>query len=177
MIDTRAVRLSAAMKNLLGGIVIGALATSLAMGVGYLLYDDSTVLPNIPRDVGNDRRSGVMDLICELQLDLDGQLALGINANEPARIAMAQIDFEKSSGWYAGRLAIAEGRGGNLTVQGDRLIVSRPAMINRFGTVINREEFVVDRSSGDFVQTISTQDGRNIKLIRGTCAKVIKPPF
>jgi hypothetical protein len=177
MIDTHAVRLSAAMKNLLGGIVIGALATSLAMGVGYLLYDDSTVLPNIPRDVGNDRRVGVMDLICELQLDLDGQLALGINANEPARIAMAQIDFEKASGWYAGRLAISEGRGGNLTVQGDRLIVSRPAMINRFGTVINREEFVVDRSNGDFVQTISTQDGRNIKLIRGTCAKVIKPPF
>ncbi len=165
------------MKNLLGGIVIGALATSIALSAGYLLFDDSTVLPNIPRDVGNDRRAGVMDLICELQLDLDGQLALGINANEPARIAMAQIDFEKNSGWYAGRLAISEGRAGNLTVKGSQLIVTRPAMINRFGTVINREDFVIDRSTGDFVQTIGTQDGRNIKLIRGTCAKVIKPPF
>lgn len=177
MIDLSAVRFNAAMKNLLGGIVIGALVTSLAIGLGTLLSDDTTVLPNIPRDVGNDRRAGVLDLICELQLDLDGQLALGINANEPARIAMAQIDFEKNSGWYAGRLAISEGRAGNLTVKGSMLIVTRPAMINRFGTVINREDFTIDRSTGEFVQTLGIQDGRNIKLIRGTCAKVIKPPF
>jgi hypothetical protein len=38
---------------------------------------------------------GVMDLICELELDLDGQLALGIKESEPSRITMAQIDFEK----------------------------------------------------------------------------------
>jgi len=177
MIDVRFIPFSAAMKNLLGGIVIGVFASVLAIGVGHLLSDDTTVLPNIPRDVGNDRRPGVMDLICELQLDLDGQLALGISANEPARIAMAQIDFEKKSGWYAGRLAISEGRAGNLTVKGNQLIVTRPAMINRFGTVINREDFVIDRASGDFVQTLGLQDGRNIKLIRGTCAKVIKPPF
>lgn len=165
------------MKNLLGGIVIGALVASLAFGVGLLMSDNSTVLPDIPRQTGNERRAGVMDLICELQLDLDGQLALGINANEPPRIAMAQIDFDRSSGWYAGRLAISEGRAGNLTVKGNRLIVSRPAMINRFGTVINREDFVIDRTTGEFSQVLGIQDGRNIKLIRGTCAKVNKPPF
>jgi len=164
------------MKKLLGGIVIGVLLTVSAYGLVQMFTDESSA-PDIPQDILAQRRTGIMDLICELQLDLDGQLALGINANEPARISMAQIDFDKKSGWYQGRLSISEGRAGNLTVSGTRLIVSRPAMFQRFGVTISREEFVIDRSNGSFMQTISTQDGRNINLIRGTCAKVDKPPF
>lgn len=120
---------------------------------------------------------GVMDLICELTMDLDGQIALGITANEPSRITMAQVDFEKSTGWYQGKIAISESRGGTLSVVGSKLLVSRPAMFQRFGVMINREEFSVDRKTGNFEQSISTQDGRTIKLIKGTCAQVIKPPF
>lgn len=164
------------MKKLLGGIVIGVLLTMSVYGLVQVFTDESSA-PDIPQDILAQRRTGIMDLICELQLDLDGQLALGINANEPARISMAQIDFDKKSGWYQGRLSISEGRAGNLTVNGTRLIVSRPAMFQRFGVTISREEFVIDRSNGSFMQTISTQDGRNINLIRGTCAKVDKPPF
>ncbi len=165
------------MKQLIVGIVAGALMMAGVIGLGYLILDDSSALPDIPQDTGLARRTGVMDLICELQLDLDGQLALGINANEPSRMSLVQIDFDKASGWYQGRLSISEGRAGALTVSGSKLIVSRPAMFQRFGVTINREEFVIDRSSGAFTQTISIQDGRNISLIRGTCAKVIKPPF
>ena len=164
------------MKKLIGGIVIGVLLTVSVYGLFHMVTDESSA-PEIPQDILVQRRTGMLDLICELQLDLDGQLALGISANEPSRISMAQIDFDKKSGWYQGRLSISEGRAGNLTVSGSRLIVSRPAMFQRFGVTISKEEFVVDRSSGAFTQTISTQDGRNINLIRGTCAKVDKPPF
>lgn len=164
------------MNKLLGGIVIGALLTASVYGLVNMMLDESSA-PEIPQDILAQRRTGMIDLICELQLDLDGQLALGINANEPARMSLAQIDFDRKSGWYQGRLSISEGRAGNLTVVGPRLIVSRPAMFQRFGVTISKEEFVIDRSNGSFTQSISTQDGRNITLIRGACAQVIKPPF
>lgn len=177
MIGTEPLCLNATMKQLIVGIVSGALLMAGVLGVGYLVLDESSALPDIPQDTGMSRRTGVMDLICELQLDLDGQVALGIKVNEPSRMSLAQIDFEKTSGWYDGVLSISEGRAGTLTVSGSKLIVSRPAMFQRFGVTINREEFVIDRSSGAFTQTIGVTDGRTINLIRGTCAKVIKPPF
>ena len=118
-----------------------------------------------------------MDLICELELDLDGQLALGIKENEPSRISMAQIDFEQKSGWYQGRIAISESRAGTLTLMGTRLKIYRPAMFQRFGVMITGEEFVIDRKTGSFAQSLSLQDGRTVTLIKGTCAKVHKPPF
>ena len=76
------------MNKLLGGIVIGALLTASVYGLVHMVMDDSSA-PEIPQDILAQRRSGMMDLICELQLDLDGQLALGINANEPARMSPA----------------------------------------------------------------------------------------
>jgi hypothetical protein len=90
---------------------------------------------------------------------------------------MAQIDFEKKSGWYQGRIAISESRAGTLSLMGTRLKIYRPAMFQRFGVMITGEEFVIDRKTGSFSQSLSLQDGRNIRLIKGTCAKVIKPPF
>jgi hypothetical protein len=120
---------------------------------------------------------GVLDMICELSLDLDGQIALGITVDEPSRITMAQVDFGKSTGWYQGKIAISESRGGNLSVVGSKLLVSRPAMFQRFGVMISREEFTIDRKTGSFEQSISTSAGKTIKLIKGTCAQVIKPPF
>jgi hypothetical protein len=171
--------LNTPMKKLLTGIAIGAVAASTLIGLGYVLVSSSdSDLPNIPQDTGQSRRgSGIVDMICELQLDLDGQLALGINANEPRRIALAQVDFDKQSGWYQGTIAISEGRAGSLTIKGPKLIVTRPAMFQRFGTMIKQEEFSIDRSTGAFVQTLTVGDGKVIPLIRGTCAKVDKPPF
>ena len=162
------------MKTFLSGAGAGAALVGALWGVMVAMSPD----PQIPASLLETRNNkGVMDLICELNLDLDGQLALGITGAEPARMSMAQIDFSKSSGWYQGRIAISEGRAGNLSVQGNRLVVSRPAMFQRFGVMISREEFVIDRSTGAFTQTLSTQDGRNVVLIKGTCAQVHKPPF
>ncbi len=162
------------LKTFLSGTAAGALLMAGIWAVTTAMAPE-TGEPSSLRDTRSNK--GVMDLICELSLDLDGQLALGITGAEPPRMSMAQVDFGKSSGWYQGRIAISEGRAGNLTVQGNRLVVSRPAMFQRFGVMVSREEFVVDRSNGAFTQSISTQDGRTITLIKGTCAQVHKPPF
>ncbi len=169
------------MKNLIIGVVIGILAAAGAWGVSLLFSKDAkspadpeAALAAPTRVASNDK---VVDLICELHLDLDGQMALGIQGNEPSRITLAQIDMTKSAGWYQGRISISESRAGNLTMQGNKFVVTRPAMFQRFGTTISQEQFTVDRTTGEFVQSLTVQDGRVIKLIKGTCAKVTKPPF
>lgn len=167
------------MKQILSGIAIGTLVSAASFGLYIALFADGGVLPDTPavRSERSRPSAGVMDLICELKLDNKGLVELGISINEPAHVVIAQIDFDKFSGWYQGTLAIAEGRAGSLSVQGKRLKVSRPAMFQRFGVTITGEEFVVDRSNGDFESSISLKDGRNVTLIRGSCAAVDKPPF
>jgi hypothetical protein len=164
------------LKNTAIGIAIGLLVMGGIWGLVHLM-DDKRPEPDLVAQSMPGANKGVMDLICELELDLDGQLALGIKENEPSRITMAQIDFEKNSGWYQGRIAISESRAGTLSLMGTRLKIYRPAMFQRFGVMITGEEFVVDRKTGSFVQSLSLKDGRTVKLIKGTCAKVIKPPF
>jgi hypothetical protein len=166
------------LKNTAIGIAIGILVMGGVWGLVHVLGNPSAPSTEVAME---DRmpggNKGVMDLICELELDLDGQLALGIKENEPSRITMAQVDFEKKSGWYQGKIAISESRAGTLTLMGTRLKIYRPAMFQRFGVMISGEEFVVDRKTGSFVQSLSLNDGRTVKLIKGTCAQVIKPPF
>ena len=164
------------LKNTAIGIAIGLLVMGGIWGLVHLLWENRPESDLITESLPGDSK-GVMDLICELELDLDGQLALGIKENEPSRIAMAQIDLEKKSGWYQGKIAISESRSGTLQLMGTRLKIYRPAMFQRFGVMITGEEFVVDRKTGSFVQSLSLSDGRNVKLIKGTCTKVIKPPF
>jgi hypothetical protein len=164
------------LKNTAIGIAIGLLVMGGIWGLVHLM-DDKRPAPDLVAESMPGANKGVMDLICELELDLDGQLALGIKENEPSRITMAQIDFEKNSGWYQGKIAISESRAGTLTLMGTRMKIYRPAMFQRFGVMITGEEFVVDRKTGSFVQSLTLKDGRTVKLIKGTCAKVIKPPF
>jgi hypothetical protein len=164
------------LKNIAIGIAIGLMVMGGIWGLVHLM-GESRPEPELIAESLPGASKGVMDLICELELDLDGQLALGIKENEPSRITMAQIDFDKKSGWYQGTIAISESRSGTLQLVGTRLKIYRPAMFQRFGTMITGEEFVLDRKTGSFVQSLSLKDGRNVKLIKGTCAKVIKPPF
>lgn len=163
-------------KNTSIGIAVGLLLMGGVWGLVHMM-GDSAPSPDLEAAGMPGGNKGVIDLICELELDLDGQLTLGIKENEPSRITMAQVDFEKNSGWYQGKIAISESRAGTLSVVGSRLKVTRPAMFQRFGVMISGEEFVVDRKTGSFVQSLNLNDGRTVKLIKGTCAKVIKPPF
>ncbi|MCE2782425.1 hypothetical protein [Limnohabitans sp.] len=166
------------LKFIAIGASVGALAMGGVWGLVHLMGEpsgasaDSKMAALTP---GSNK--GVMDLICELELDLNGQLKLGITDKEPSRITMAQIDFEKNSGWYQGKIAISESRSGTLQVMGTRLKVTRPAMFQRFGVMISGEEFVIDRKTGRFVQTLTLSDGQVVTLITGTCAQVTKPPF
>jgi hypothetical protein len=164
------------MKKILGGMAMGAALVGGVWGLMSLLgpNNPSTSAVDVSKPGSN---KGVLDMICELSLDLDGQIALGITADEPSRMTIAQVDFSKSTGWYQGKIAISESRGGTLSVVGSKLMVSRPALFQRFGVMINREEFTIDRKTGSFEQSISTQGGKTIRLIKGTCAQVIKPPF
>lgn len=164
------------LKHTAIGIAIGLLVMGGIWGVVHLMTPNSSAIELAGTSLpGNNK--GVMDLICELELDLDGQLTLGIKENEPSRITMAQVDFEQKSGWYQGKIAISESRAGTLTLMGTRLKIYRPAMFQRFGVMITGEEFVVDRKTGSFTQSLNLNDGRSVKLIKGTCAQVIKPPF
>lgn len=164
------------LKNIAIGIAIGLMVMGGIWGLVHLM-GESRPEPELIAESLPGASKGVMDLICELDLDLDGQLALGIKENEPSRITMAQIDFDKKSGWYQGTISISESRSGTLQLMGTRLKIYRPALFQRFGVMITGEEFVLDRKTGSFVQSLSLKDGRNVKLIKGTCAKVIKPPF
>ncbi|MFY8102497.1 MAG: hypothetical protein ACOVK6_00215 [Ramlibacter sp.] len=171
------------MKNLIIGIVVGALVAAGGILGMQQLFSSQARPVNMPAPAGraggsgSGASTGVIDLICELHLDIEGQLALGIQGNEPPRITMAQVDVDKRAGWYQGKLSISESRAGTLTVQGNKFVVTRPAMFQRFGVSINKEEFTVDRTTGAFEQSLGITDGRTVKLIKGTCAKVIKPPF
>ena len=166
------------LKFIAIGASVGALVMGGVWGLVHVMGEPSG--PSADSQMATltpGANKGVMDLICELELDLNGQLKLGITDKEPSRITMAQIDFEKNSGWYQGKIAISESRAGTLNLMGTRMKIYRPAMFQRFGVMITGEEFVVDRKTGSFVQSLTLKDGRNVKLIKGTCAKVIKPPF
>lgn len=171
------------MKNLIIGIVVGAVVAGGGVLGMQQLFSNQARPVEVPSpaartgSAGSGASSGVIDLICELHLDIEGQLALGIQGNEPPRVTMAQVDLDKRAGWYQGKLSISESRAGSLTVQGNKFVVTRPAMFQRFGVSINKEEFTVDRTTGAFEQSLGITDGRTVKLIKGTCAKVIKAPF
>ena len=166
------------MKSFWLGLGAGAVAVAAVWGVFVLTAEDprkplraERALPLPAKD------TGVLDLICELSLNVEGQVALGLKDQVPSRMTLAQVDFDKKSGWFQGKIAISESRAGNLSVQGNKLVVSRPAMFQKFGVMISREEFVIDRSTGAFSQSLTLNDGRNVVLIKGTCAQVHKPPF
>lgn len=164
------------LKFIAIGASLGALVMGGVWGLFHIMGEPNSAESQVSAMTPGANK-GVMDLICELELDLNGQLKLGITDKEPSRIAMAQIDFEKNSGWYQGRIAISESRAGTLQLMGTRLKVSRPAMFQRFGVMISGEDFVIDRKTGRFVQSLTLSDGQVVTLITGTCAQVTKPPF
>ena len=90
---------------------------------------------------------------------------------------VANIDFSNLSGWYQGQFAISESRKGSVTTEGSVLHVRRPALVPRFGVMIGGEEFTIDRSTGEFRQKITLQDGRTLELMIGYCGKYAKAPF
>lgn len=166
------------MKSFIAGTFAGILLAMLfAIGYSVITTGEFAILNNTSKQPDALQTKGTMDLICELQVDLDAQLELGITSHEQPRINIAKIDFDKRSGWYQGKITISENRAGHLEFDEKNLTVSRPAMIRRFNRLIRSEQFVINRRSGEFLQSLTMDDGKVINLIRGTCAKVIKAPL
>ena len=87
------------------------------------------------------------------------------------------LDFDNKTGWYLGQFALSETRKGALTQEGTKVKVSRPALFERYGVMVTGEQFILDRATGEFVQSITLKDGRQFVLIKGYCGKLTKAPF
>ncbi len=87
------------------------------------------------------------------------------------------LDFDNKTGWYQGQFAISETRKGSLTQEGSVARVSRPALFERFGVMVTGEQFTLDRTTGEFLQSLTLNDNRKIDLIKGYCGKLTKAPF
>jgi hypothetical protein len=166
------------MKSFLSGSVFGLVFAVILVTIYALATTgDLPALKGPDPSASAPVSKGVLDLICELQVDLDAQLELGVTNNELPRINLARIDFDKRSGWYQGKITISENRAGNLEFDDRQLTVSRPAMIRRFNRLIRSEQFTIDRRTGAFSQSLTMDDGKTINLIRGSCALVKSPPL
>ena len=151
------------LKTFLGGAAAGAVLIGAVWGITAMMAPEDPVPASLKETRSN---KGVMDLICELNLDLDGQLALGITGAEPPRMSMAQIDFGKASGWYQGRIAISEGRAGNLAVQGSRLVVERETAGRRERAEFERQWVRVEPQAGERSLIELSGHGRKIEVGR-----------
>jgi hypothetical protein len=159
------------MKSIYIYIIIFIIVSGISV-----IYFESKEIKEVT-NVGRPVESNLLEMVCELSLDIDGAKKLKIDSSEPSRISIAKIDFENKSGWYQGNIAISEGRAGSLEKVGPLLKITRPAMFQRFGVSVTGEEFIIDRSTGKFKQYLSVSGQEKINLIVGQCARMIRPPF
>ncbi len=115
-------------------------------------------------------------LICEANYTMPGN-----DLDAPPKVykemVAAGLDYKNMAGWYQGVFSISESRKGALAVKGNKAIVSRPAMFERFGTMVTSEQFTLDRDTGEFLQSLTIKDGRKIEIVKGYCGKLTKAPF
>jgi ATP-dependent exoDNAse (exonuclease V) beta subunit len=43
--------------------------------------------------------------------------------------------------------------------------------------MVTSEQFTLNRSTGEFTQSLTIKDGRKIEIIHGYCGKLTKAPF
>lgn len=165
-------------------IALASLALGLLLGAGllYLVIAAGSGGSSQGAEAGKESnavqpKTGTLRLVCDFELDSKGRDILGINPSEAKRIGSVGIDFDRSSGWYDGALAISASRPGTLSVDGDLLRVKRPAMFQKFGAKISGESFVLNRRTGEFQQQLTIDTGFELLLIRGQCARLVKAPF
>ena len=117
-----------------------------------------------------------LSLVCEVSESMP-TMGFGTPGSSRVRTLVAGIDFQNNTGWYQGALVISEARKGTLTVDGNQLTFSRPAMFERFGSMISKETVAVDRSTGALQQSVELSDGRKFELVKGYCGRLLRAPF
>lgn len=139
----------------------------------------SLVLPieNKAQEHSKKESDRIFNLIC------DGTNAFPANGfDAPPRMLnqtfVAGINLNDNTGWYQGQIAISETRKGTLAVnQSGEIVVSRPALFERYGAMITGEQFTLNRVTGEFIQSVTLSDKRSIVMIKAYCGKMTKPPF
>ena len=144
---------------------------------GNVLSSLVSPIENKPQEHSRKESDRIFNLIC------DGTHAFPANGfDAPPRILnqtfVAGINLDDKTGWYQGQLAISETRKGTLAVsQSGDIVVSRPALFERYGAMITGEQFTLNRVTGEFNQSVTLSDKRSIVMIKAYCGKMIKPPF
>ena len=123
-----------------------------------------------------DKNTGESKFICEVTISMP-QRTLEAEPKVYNDMLVAGVDFDQKTGWYQGDFAISEGHKGSLKVNGTKILVSRPAMFERFGVMIIQEEFTIDRSDGSFVQTLTFRGDKTRHILKGFCGGLTTAPF
>lgn len=159
--------------------------SALFLGLGWLAYTSGWIQINYSLGASaedkltSSKRSETEDnvtFLCDANYSVPTNGLDGPNKVYKEMLA-AGLDYKNKAGWYQGTFSISESRKGALVLQGNKAIVSRPAMFERFGTMVTSEQFTLDRTNGEFSQSLTIKDGRKIEIIHGYCGKLTKAPF
>jgi hypothetical protein len=122
------------------------------------------------------KTTGEAKFICEVTISMP-QRTLEAEPKVYNDMLVAGVDYDQKTGWYQGDFAISEGHKGSLKVNGSKILVSRPAMFERFGVMIIQEEFTIDRADGSFVQTLTFKGDKTRHVLKGFCGGLTTAPF
>jgi hypothetical protein len=166
-------------------LISAAAVAALFSGLGWLAYSEGWIHFKAPSGQSGEERltsKKVSELdenitfLCEANYSIPTNGLEGPNKVYKEMIA-AGLDYKNKAGWYQGNYSISESRKGALVLQGNKAFVSRPAMFERFGVMITSEQFTLDRTTGEFNQSLTIKDGKKIEIIHGYCGKLTKAPF
>ncbi len=165
-----------ALIAVVAATVVFCVAGWLGHELGLVHFGQSLGGPAQPGAAVPQSSETSMTLVCETTYSMPVN---GFDA--PPRVQTKTIivglEFEAQTGWYLGELVLNEGRKGSLTQKDGKILVNRPAMFERFGTMLTGEQFTVVRATGEFQQTLSIKGDRSFNLIKGYCGRFIKAPF
>lgn len=166
-------------------LLSAAAVAALFTGLGWLAYSEGWIHFSAPSGASSEDRLASrqkkeseenITFLCEANYSVPTNGLEGPNKVYKEMMA-AGLDYKNKAGWYQGIFSISESRKGALVLQGDKAVVSRPAMFERFGVMVTSEQFTLNRSTGEFTQSLTIKDGRKIEVIHGYCGKLTKAPF
>lgn len=166
-------------------LISAAAVAALFSGLGWVAYSEGWIQFTPPSGPsGEDRLTFTkksdseenITFLCEANYSVPTNGLEGPNKVYKEMMA-AGLDYKNKAGWYQGIFSISESRKGALVLQGNKALVSRPAMFERFGVMVTGEQFTLDRTTGEFNQSLTIKDGRKIEIIHGYCGKLTKAPF
>ena len=166
------------LATALGTLAVCAVAGLLTYQLGWMHFGRAPKL-SAAQQLQIDQNSADEDaitLVCEVAVSMPVN-SLDAPPKVHTETLIAGLDFKNLSGWYQGDFSISESRKGSLVMQGNKAVVTRPAMFERFGEKVISEQFTLDRSNGKFVQTVTFKGDRKVNMVKGYCGKLTRAPY